>query len=171
MSRRWFIGLAAWCVLLAGAAPIRAQVRFEVVSHDAVPIVPALEIVTVRDNTLSVCYTVFTMAAPPLVQSVAPLEPISVDAAETERDRRWSELSADLEKALVNATPGTLGPNLFTYEREAMKAQVKFEQVARQTDLARLEARLKQIVDARHLAVAGPMACTARDAPSRRDQQ
>jgi len=170
MARRSFIPIGMWCAVLAGATPLRAQARFEAMSRDAVPVVPTLEIVTVRDNALGVCYTVFMMDAPPLVQNVVAVEPVPIDAAAVERDRRLSELSADLQGALVNAVPGTLGPDMLKYEWEGMKAQSQFEQVVRQTEMAHLDARLKQLVEQRRLAVAGPMSCTAQPASSRRDE-
>src|SRR5436190_23974097 len=115
MSGRELVGIGIGCALLAGAAPVRAQARFEAVSRDAVVVLPSLEIVTVRDNALNVCYTIFMMEAPPPARTLAPVEPVAVDVAEAERDRRLSELSADLQRALVNNAPGTLGPDVLKY--------------------------------------------------------
>src|SRR5262245_24700776 len=123
LVRLWVCG-----ALLVGAATLRAQSRFEALTHEPLAGPPGLEVVTVRDHLLNGCYTLFVTRSAPL-QTTAPVEPPSVADAAAERDRRLSDLSASLEKALVNNVPGSLGPDMLKYEWEGQKVQSEFDRV------------------------------------------
>jgi hypothetical protein len=164
-KQQWLVSVLASCVMVAGATSVQAQARFEALTRDVLPVLPGLEIVTIRDNALQVCYTLFMMTAPSAAPAQAQIPPPSVQDAEAERDRRLSELTADLDRTQTTATPGTIPPDRLRYEWEAMKAQSELERVLREAALARLEARLKEIIDARRLAVSGPLACNVQPAP------
>jgi hypothetical protein len=96
-----------------------------------------------------------------------PGELASVDDAIVQRDRRLSDLSAEFERSLSTATPGTLGPNVLKFEWDGQKVQSDYERALREHELARLEVRL--IAAARKVAVSGPSPCLAQTAPSRGD--
>lgn len=158
------MGIGVGAALMAGAS-LHAQARFEALTHDQVAGAPGLEIVTVRDQALKVCYTLFVIDGAPPGQG-ALVEPV-VDDAVAQRDRRLSDLSAEYERSLSTATPGTLGPNVLKFEWEGQKAQSDYERAVRERELARIEARL--IASARKLAVSGPSPCAGSPAPSRDD--
>ena len=148
------------CALLAGGAAIAAETRFEVSSRETVAAVPGLQIVTVRDNVLKACYTLF-IVEPVRQAGTATRTESTVPEAAAERDRQLSALSADYERALVAAMPGTLGPNALRYEWEGDKVQSDYELRLRERELTRLEEQIAQIATAPRLAVAGPAPCVA----------
>ena len=68
-------GVSAIAGALLGAAAVSAQTRFEAIDYGAIHGAPALQVVTIRDNTLKACYLVFlTERAHP------PSGSVSVDA-------------------------------------------------------------------------------------------
>ena len=97
--------LTAAAVTLVGAT-LSAQTRFELIAEHEIPDVSTLRIVTIRDNQLSTCYTLFvaqSVAAPSPTTEAAIPGPTPIDestrqsvqrireAAET-RDRQLAEL-------------------------------------------------------------------------------
>jgi hypothetical protein len=165
MVRSYWIASVGVAVI-ACATSIGAQVRFEALTREPVAGAPGLEVVTIRDQALMVCYTVFVIDGAPPGQ-IAPSEPATFDDAVAQRDRRLSDLSSEFERSLSTAVPGTLGPNVLKFEWEGQKAQSDYERALRERELARLEARL--IVGARKLAVTGPSPCLGQPSPSRGD--
>jgi hypothetical protein len=159
-------GIGALCALLAIGTTLHAQARFEAMTRDAVAAVPGLEVVTIRDNAVNNCYTLFVIHPVRPAQNLDQVEPMSVEGAAAQRDHRLSELSAEFENALWAALPGTLGPDSLKYQWEGQKAQSEFERVLRETELAKLEAWLRPIADAPRLAVAGPGPCRTPTPPS-----
>jgi hypothetical protein len=155
MQSKWLAILGICGALVTGGASLRAQARFVAVGREAVAGASGLEVVTIRDQTLAACYTVFVMEATPT--QAPPVELTSIDAALAQRDRRLADLSGELERSLATATPGTLGPNVLRFEWEGQKAQADYERALREHEMARLEARL--IATARKMAVSGPSPC------------
>jgi hypothetical protein len=149
------------CALLAWAPVPRAQARFEAVAHDVVPTIPGLQILTIRDNMLSACYTLFVIAPAPPTGSQPQNEPASAQDAAVQRDRQLSALSLEFERGLPGGVPATLGSDPLKYAWEGQKVQSEYERVLRENDLVRIEERLVQIVAAPRLAVSGPVACHA----------
>jgi hypothetical protein len=166
LRQQRIVGIVALCALLATGRTFHAQARFEAVTHDAVPVVPGLEVVTIRDKVVNDCYTLFVIHPVRPAQNLDHVEPMSVEGAAAQRDHRLSELSAELENALRAAVPGTLGPDSLKYQWEGQKAQSEFERVLRETELAKLEAWLRPIADTPRLAVAGPAPCRTSAPPS-----
>jgi len=147
--------IGAWCVLLAASATIRAQVRFDAVAREAVAAVPGLEILSVRDQALGSCYTLFLFQPQSPAPVTAPVDSTTLDAAVAERNRRLDALSANLQR-LVETQRVVTVPNPLRYQFDGEKALADFEQVARETGLARVDARLAEIATTPRLAVAGP---------------
>ena len=159
------VSTGAVCVLLAGAATVRAQGRFEALSRERVAGAADVEIITVRDKTLNTCYSLFLLnTATPALNPAQIAAPTAEDAA-IERDHRLSELSTAFERARSSVVAGAPGPDWLKYQWEGQKAQNEFERVVREKNLARLETQIRQIAEAPKLAVSGPAPCSVR-APS-----
>ena len=150
--------IGAWCAVLAAGATVQAQTRFDSVAREAVPAVPGLEVVSVRDLALGSCYTLFLFQPQSSAPVIAPLDSATLDAAVAERDRRLDALSAGIQR-LIEAQRTVTIPNPLRYQFEVEKALADFEQVARQAILARVDARLAEIAASPRLAVAGPSRC------------
>lgn len=161
-------GAVVACATIAAGGENRAQSRFTAVSRDSVAGAPGLQIVTLRDTVANACYTVFILeASPSLGRSGSP----SVEAAADDRDRQLAALIADLDRALVNAAPGTLGPNLLRYQWEGDKVQSDYERQLREAEFGRLEAQLAAIASAPRLAVTGPSACAPAPSSTSRNER
>jgi hypothetical protein len=169
-QRQWHVCVVTCFVLLTSGA-LGAQARFEAMSRDAVAAVPGLQVITIRDNTLNACYTLFVIDAAPPLQPLPPIETRSVQNAAAERDRRLSELSTELEKTRSTVVAGTLGPDILKYEWEGQKVQSEFERVLLENEVTRLEAPLKRIADAPKLAVSGPAPCGASVSSLQREKR
>jgi hypothetical protein len=162
----------ALCAMAAAATALQAQARFEILSRDAVAVspaqavaVPGLQIVTVRDNAIGACYTVFVMDPPRSAESAPRVDTSSVDAAAARRDRQLADLTGEFDRALASPTPGTLGPSSLRYELEGQKIQSDFDRTLREQDVARIERRLEQMAQLPRMAVSGPAACPKPAAP------
>jgi hypothetical protein len=168
--RRSLVRLGAGFVLLAGAPPLAAQARFDAVFREPIAGLQGSEVLTIRDNAMHVCYTLFLInTAPQVVPPLAPFDALTIDSAVAQRDRRLSDLSTELERSTATTMPGTLGPNVLKYEWEGQKVQSAFDHVVREKEIDRLDARLKQLVETPRLAILGPAACRTGTAPSRED--
>src|SRR4051812_1085874 len=145
---------APLAVLLLTAVPLLAQSRFEALTQETITHASGLRIVTVRDNALGTCYTLFIMepagGAPQPSQATAPpVEEHSQqsiqrlrDAAD-KHDRQAAELKTQFE-AKTGMTPATaripglavkrnvsLGDSLVRYEVERMRIDGEYESVLR----------------------------------------
>jgi hypothetical protein len=157
-------------VLCVGAGSIASgQSRFETLSHDAIPEVSGLQVVTVRDNALGACYVVFVMEPERTIGTVGHVEPPNLRAAAAALDARLADLSASFEQ-WRSEVPGTMAPNPLRYQWEATKAQHAFDLAAIQVAFDRLERRLDLLSDAPRLsATALPGPCASAH-PARRPQ-
>jgi len=101
--------LGAACILLLSAfvfrdASLTAQTRFQVLGQEATNEIPGLRIVTIRDNQLDACYTVFLFEPSAPAEISAPVATTPDEAAQQSlqriqdaeiiRDRQFSELRA-----------------------------------------------------------------------------
>ena len=68
VSRFFGVLALAGCLL---QTPIWAQSRFQAIAQDAVPGVPGLRVVTVRDTELATCFALF-IAEPTPAETVEP---------------------------------------------------------------------------------------------------
>lgn len=146
-----------------GASLASAQARFETTAHDAIPGVPGLQVVTVRDNALNACYVVFVMEPERPIGTVGRVEPPDIREAADALDRRLAALSDAFERER-GAIPGTMAPDPLRYQWEAQKAQHAFDLTALQAQFDRLERRLDLLSDAPRLsatALPGPCAAPA----------
>ena len=148
----------ALCLLLALNATLKAQAHFDHVTRDAVAAVPGLEVVTLRDQALGSCYTLFLFQPQSVAPVTAPVDAQSIVAAATERDRRLDAVSAELHRLETTQKMVTV-QNPLQHQLDGQKALADFEQVAREAILARIDARLAEIATAPRLAVAGPVPC------------
>src|SRR5215470_4387324 len=109
--------------LFLGGTTTSAQDRFAVLTQSTMADVSGLRIVTIRDNQLSACYTVFILELPAPPGSVAPagaddatlLAVERVREAAERRDRQLTDLSARTE------VPGPVDP-LYSYDAATKRA-------------------------------------------------
>lgn len=97
-SRRMIVRSLLLCVMVVSPElTLRAQGRFELLTHDAISQVPGLNIYTIRDTQRSACYTLFVIeqsasigrqSAAPSATSPAPrpAEPQSLPSISPSRD-------------------------------------------------------------------------------------
>jgi hypothetical protein len=149
---------------LALPAALAAQARFDVVGRDRIPDVPGLDIVTVRDNVLGTCTTLFVTDSGAAGQNGSGVLsggwPMVEDAA-IARDARLAELSLAFEAASRPLAAGVPGPNPLEYAWEAQKANTEFMVVAMNQAIARLEARLDRMAQAMQTVASAPGPCPA----------
>jgi len=157
-KRQMAVTMGALCVLLAANATLQAQARFDSVAREAVAEVPGLEVVSLRDQALGNCYTLFLFQPRSPAPVAAPVDSAALDAAVAERDRRLDALSADLQR-LVETQRVVTTPNPLRYHFDGEKVLADFEYLVREAILARVDARLAEIATAPRLAVAGPVRC------------
>jgi len=135
-------------------SPLLAQTRFEALTQETIAHAPGLRIVTVRDNVMGACYTLFIMepAAASAQATEAVVPPVDErsrqsiqrlrDAAD-KHDRQAAELKTQFE-AKTGMTPATaripglavkrnvsLGDSLVRYETERMRIDGEYESVLR----------------------------------------
>ena len=102
--------LTTCAAVVALSATAHAQNTFELISGGAVSNLPGLRAMTIRDSSLSICYTVFIVESPTRLLSLAPTlrgnaTARSIERARAlaeERDRRLATLEAQLENDLGN---------------------------------------------------------------------
>jgi len=150
--------LSTFATLIAIAclttAPLLAQTRFEALTQETIAHASGLRIVTVRDNVMGACYTLFIMEPPavsaqPSEAAAPPLDERSRQSVQRLRDaadrheRQATELKAQFE-AKTGMTPATaripglavkrnvsLGDSLVRYEVERMRIDGEYESVLR----------------------------------------
>ena len=167
MHARATIRIAAWgaAVVLAASAPAHAQ-RFTAVGREAVTAIPGLEIVTLRDAVLNVCYTLF-MLEPTLQPSPVTIpDSRSLQELADERDRRLAALLAEHERQQYAPVPGFV-PNSLRYAWEGTRVQGEFDRALRDKELNRLEEQLARLAAAPRLTVTGPAPCAPAAAAKR----
>jgi len=139
---------------------LHGQQRFAMISREALPLVPGLQIVTLRDTaSQNACYTLFLVEAP-AAASQAP--PQTVESATAARDQRLQALAADFERAQFAPIPGVPSLNALQVELEAQRAQSDFNRAVLDYHFARLEESLAQLAKGSRLAVTGPASCPAQ---------
>lgn len=135
MSARSTLAAACIVTVFFSGTALSAQARFRVLAQNAIGEVSGLRIVTIRDNQLSACYTLFIMepSAPldamPVPMPVDDVTAQSVqrirDAAEA-RDRQLVELRARASRAAPWDSVAAA-----RYEAERQKIEDAYEQVLR----------------------------------------
>src|SRR5262245_24461380 len=135
--RQWLGMVGAGLALLAWVMPIGAQGRFDAVTREPIGGLQGSEVLTIRDNVMKVCYTLFVLSPTAPAQPAAPFESITLESAITQRDRRLTDLSSELERSMATAVPGTLGPNVLKYEWEGQKVHSAFDQIVREKEIDR----------------------------------
>ena len=158
-------GVAAILCLALGNAPfVSGQARFETLTRDAIPAVPGLQVVTVRDNALNACYIVFVMEPRNTIGTVARVEPPDIRDAMQQLDRRLTELTTSFEQ-WRSEYPGTMAPNTLRYEAEVTRAQHAFDLTVISALFDRLGDRLDGLAAQTRLsATALPGPCVAAGA-------
>jgi hypothetical protein len=166
---RWIAAPLILCLGLTSAA--LAQARFEAVGPEYdVAAVPGLRIVTIRDNALSTCYTVFMMGSGRQAQGAVRAPSLSLEEAAALRDRRLAELSAAYQRGQGTFYPGFPTTDPLAYNWEAQKVQNAFALAVLDHEFARLEDQLQQLTNGgpQMLAVDTvpcPVAGSARPSP------
>lgn len=130
MRPRRLVACCTSALLLWVAGPA-AQDRFQVLEQHPIAGVSGLRIVTVRDNQLSQCYTLF-IVDPPAAFDVVPQSPPDYDAesvrrvrnAAERRDRQLEDLKAKAERS------GFWDPFVVArYETDRQKIEAEYEGV------------------------------------------
>ena len=144
---------------------MRGQGRFVVVARDALPLVPGLSVVTVRDSVQEACYVLFLIedAHPAIARDRGEL-PTLADAAAL-REARLQELSAEFERMQYPISAG-IPKNPLKFVWEGQKIQNDFERAFLEREFALLEGWVAQIATGPRLAVSGPAPCTPPPAKS-----
>ena len=78
-------------VVVLSATTAHAQNTFELISGGTVSNLPDLRAMTIRDSSLSICYTVFIVQSPTRLLSLAPTLPDDATARSIERARALAE--------------------------------------------------------------------------------
>jgi hypothetical protein len=135
-------GLLAACLL---GTTLSAQNRFDVLAQDAIADVSGLRIVTIRDNQLAACYTLFIMEQTAAPEVILPEPVLSDDVARQSvqrireagerRDRQLAELKARFDRAARPYQAGDAailnGIEARRYEEERIKIENAYERVLR----------------------------------------
>lgn len=119
--------IVAACVaaLWASETTLSAQTRFEILGQDTMTNVSGLRIVTIRDNQLSACYTLFVMQS-----SVAPAEeavaaPTPADEAIRQSVQRIREAADKRDRQVAELMSTTSTPGQF--ETARVKIEEEYE--------------------------------------------
>jgi hypothetical protein len=123
------------CALVVTAASVSAQGRFAALTQETITQVPGLRIVTIRDNQLALCYTLFVFEPVPAplppaqLSNPTPPSPADVEnankrelvrAAGEKRDRQ-------LDEARTRINPGQSAFNLAQFELARRPIENEFE--------------------------------------------
>jgi hypothetical protein len=124
---------ACTSALILWTTGLAAQDRFQVLEQNVVAGAPGLSIVTVRDNHLSQCYTLFIVESPPAVDVIPPqavadeVPDESVQRIREAAERRDAQL-ADLKTKAERS--GFWDPFVVArYETDRTKIEDEYEQV------------------------------------------
>jgi len=104
MSRTIRMLGALFCVAIASGSLATAQARFEVLKQDVLAGASGLRVMTIRDNDIAQCYTLF-MTEPALSTEAARPTAAPVDPAQQESIRRIREAAENYDRqvAALNA--------------------------------------------------------------------
>ena len=148
-------GMSAIAGALLAAAAASAQTRFEAIDYGAIHGAPALQVVTVRDNTLKACYLVFLTerANPPSGSITVDAQLPDIPAAVAARDERLANLLHAFDQDR-SAFAGTISPNPFKYQWQADIAQQDLAWAVLGRAFGRIEQKLDRIADEARTAIA-----------------
>ena len=152
------IGVTALLVSVAAGVSVAGQNRFNVLAVDTVPAVPALQIVTLRDEAQNSCYLLFVATLTPPTRRFN-VQPADVAQAAATRDRRLADLNNTYLQNFGAPVPG-IPANMLPYQFEAEKIEGEFQLVVRASELTWLEDLVERT--AAQTAVSGPVPCGAR---------
>lgn len=172
MSRAWcflFAAVMLWAVAVGGAQQ-RTPGRFVAVTQDALPAMPGLQVVTIRDSVQDACYVLFVMEGEHPASSGDQGEPPPTLAAATAlRDAKLQQLGVEFERTQYPIAAG-IPPNPLKFVWEGQKIQNDFERAFLEREFARLGAWVAQLGTGPRLAVSGPGPCSAPPPSKSREQ-
>lgn len=119
------------------ATTAHAQNTFELISGSEVSNLPGLRAMTIRDSSLSICYTVFIAQSPTRLLSLAPTLPGDATARSIERaralaeekDRRLAALEAQIENDLARLVPPLQAEQ--EYEQARLRLDLEYQRALR----------------------------------------
>jgi hypothetical protein len=151
--------------VLADSPAMLAQ-RFDAAKREAVTAIPGLDVVTIRDTSLNVCYTLFILEPAVQPAASAPADARSIQDLAHERDRQLAAVIAEYERSQYATVPGFPVPTL-RYSWEGTRVQSEYERKLREKDASRLEEQLAHLASVPRLAVAGPVPCAPSPGPKK----
>ena len=148
--------VAAGCVaaLLLLGNTVNAQNTFEVIAQGAVSDAPGLRAMTVRDNSIAVCYTVFIMqlSTPPLTVPATRYD-ASVQS-EREIPERWPWASALPGVRSGGQGDGVIAPPRSDIDPDPSSVRHTFE-----SEFAQEVELLRRVIETPQITSSGPFAC------------
>jgi hypothetical protein len=130
------VRIAACCIwTIAATSDVSAQVRFELVSADAIPATKGITVYTIRDNRIAACYSLFVIDSPvappslPIEEATPPPPAAPLEQARVAQALKDATAIRDRQVGELQQRPLMWSIN---YGAERERIQAEYERAVRQ---------------------------------------